>query len=337
MDADGDAAVELDELISWLAAQHESDPQAAALQAKLRNREACVAAGSAFGMLHLLGWFFADPIRLFRGTYMDYFVLVKVRAAHQAGCDAEALGIWDAIRHEVRRAGLKTTVAGVGTAVAIDGFIGVSMFTAYCWSRTWLQGRTAGRLRLEATAGALAGVVSGSLNALMHGLTNYQRASPSVVHLGRRTAAKLHRFLLHDVVGHAAFFASFNAGKQAGVAGIHRLGFHRDTLTEAVITAGSGAGAGACYRLVTVPQQQFWQWWSQRPAAAKHANPVAYFLRTVPPAQRLPVLYRGLGESLKFSMPLTGVVFLVYEYFMARQPLFSLAPLPLVASTAVTA
>lgn len=43
---------------------------------------------------------------------------------------------------------------------------------------TWLQGRTAGRLRLEATAGALAGVVSGSLNALMHGLTNYQRVRP---------------------------------------------------------------------------------------------------------------------------------------------------------------
>ena len=333
MDESGDGEISLEEFVTWLSKSHSESGEAALLQAKIGNRDACICGGSAFGLLHCVGWFFADPIRLFRDSYVEYFALIKAKVAHRTGIAMGQVGVVDAVRNEARAMGMMPILKAISVAIAIDSFIGISMFTSYCWSKAWLAKSGLHRMQLELTAGAMAGGVCGTLNCAVNNLTDQQRTwDRSWNQIMRSSQAlqllkpwvlfqSLHRFLLRDMFGHALFFATFNGGKRAGAGLMACLRIKRNTLRDASVTVCSGALAGASYRVATVPLTQLWKWHAEQPAPC-HSNSVVHFLRTVKPGARLPLLYRGLGESLRYSMPVSGLAFLFYELAIIRHGMF---------------
>jgi hypothetical protein len=108
-------------------------------------------------------------------------------------------------------------------------------------------------------------------------------------------------------LAHGAFFLDFSATQRA----TQRLAFgtlalDRSSFREAMVTTASGCTAGAAFRCVSLPLKLYMDF------RLESHNPAATW-RRLPLRGKVGICTQGLGTSLAFTMPVTGVAFLLYE------------------------
>ena len=136
--------------------------------------------------------------------------------------------------------------------------------------------------------------------------------------------------------------SSLSSSIATTVLGEHRAGHWQASATQfwqshsfgdTLVTAGAGCAAGAAYRVWTIPLGNVIRLWSMphghgglwpalgnfRDAPSRRVRPVHFFpaplrlhWRRISHASR--AACKGLGSSLKWTMPITGVGFLAFEY-----------------------
>jgi hypothetical protein len=148
-----------------------------------------------------------------------------------------------------------------------------------------------------------------------------------------------------NAAGHAAFFAAFSGARAVLLRSCFGpdawlCTFHRTTLHDTWVTAVAGCAAGAAYRTVSVPitnlQRGYYTYLAVHSPVSVHANlfrqtqvkpwlchSLEAHYKTTPSSgwcvtacRRF--LFRGFGESLMYTMPVTGVAFLAYEHVLLR-------------------
>ncbi len=332
MDVDHDGRVSFSELMSHLAAD-EGNVHDMQLRAAMLDRAALAATGAALPLLLkgkamiVLGTLFYDPVRLFRGFYVD--LVHPLRSLRAAGADVahrDLSGVVEGIRRGMRAGkALRSTALVVG-AVLVDCFVGALVFLLYTKVRAvlqrWAQRRVAAasasppspgvapqrrRLRmpevcaLEAAAGATAGAFAGVAAPLARRFVARELFTQPQPHFLLRGFQRVRR----EAAAHAAFFTGFFFFRHVITdVTYHSLGFKSNTVTDAVVTTLAGCAAGGAWKCVAEPLRNRDEFVVQNGARAWW---------TLPWRRKLGIRCAGLRSSLLQTMPITGVAFLVYE------------------------
>jgi hypothetical protein len=336
MDRNHDGQVTFEELTQFLTVFHTLE--ARKLKKHFLATDATVAAGATMGLLALvkskvlfgLGAYFADPIRIFREDYVK--TTAGVRSAWTRNAGATATGL------PAEQPGLRTVFARVGIlkgvgwtvfSICLDSGVGVCMFLTYAYARAALANALrkldkppanyeemmaasdppfVSQLALELGGGAAAGFVSAVLEAPAQALATSQLCRCALIPAFKTATIRWHSRIARGTLSHAAFFGSFYACRTLGDTLLfEKLGARRTTFSSAMLTATAGCGAGAGYRLIAVPMEN-------RNLLIRGKGRAAWNALSLRCKGR--ELTRGLGQSLIFTMPVTGIVFLGYEYML---------------------
>ena len=341
MDANKDGHISFEEFLNFLS--HSSSGSAAKLKirAAVSSDQAALFAGTSFGLLHvmkgklllLLGAFFADPVRMFRDTYVDYASALKSRLERRpirsTGASTAVapppkkeaiaeLGLLGAIKTH-RRVNRKifATAGWVTYTVVLDSIVGVSMFLGYARAKMFLMDNQITMIVFNAEHMMRVEVVSGFVGGMVSGFFVLPCKYLSVNHINPLlvvTAA--HRPLafkgcvatsLRQGVYHGAFFATFYWSRLAlSTILFQKLRVEGTTFRDALVTSTAGCLAGAAYRTVSVPAENW----------VRHSSAIR--LRWSSAGSMWRMLWKGYGSSLIWTMPATGVVFLAYEMMLIR-------------------
>jgi hypothetical protein len=320
LDSNHDFEVTFEEFTLFLSTSRSKE--ARQLRKHFLATDANITAGAAIGLLAFvkskivigLGAFFADPIRLFREGSVDR--TASVRSHSRA---SQATGFVQAFR----MIGILNGIKWLAFPMVLNSLVGVSMFLTYAharaalasllhaWRRTQMTEppRFSEQLFLEMGGGFVAGAVSGTLAMPAQALAASHLEWSVLKRAMSAHTYKYHHRILRAAGSHAAFFGSFYACRTMGSYVLFDyLHFKETTFRSALLTAVAGCGAGAGYRLVSVPMTN----WS---SIVRHEGPEAW--RRLPVNTKGTVLFKGLGRSMLLTMPITGVVFLGYEYALA--------------------
>jgi hypothetical protein len=329
LDRNHDSEVTFEEFTRFLSSSHSME--AVLLRKFFLATDANITAGAAMGLLAVaktkvfigLGAFFADPIRLFRDYYVEY--TSSIRSHRRA---SQATGFFQALK----KVGIFKGVGWLVFSITLDSLVGVAMFLTYAYARAALADlirarpythssktvltqmneppRVLEQLFLEMGGGFVAGAVSGTLEAPAQALSASHLEWSTLKRAMSAHTYKYHHRILRAAGSHAAFFGSFYACRTMGSYVLFDyLHFKETSFRSALLTAVAGCGAGAGYRLVSVPMTN----WS---SIVRHEGPEAW--RRLPVNAKGTVLFKGLGSSLLLTMPITGIVFLGYEYALMR-------------------
>jgi hypothetical protein len=332
LDRNHDDAVTFEEL-AWFLANTPS-PEAARLRAHMLQTDATLAAGATMGLLAAtkakafvaVGAFLADPIRLFRDYYVEYTTSLR---AHSKATRRKSFVA------AVRNVGLLSGLGWFLFSVLLDSAVGAAMFVSYAHGRAyaaevlrqrglapeWLRkgspddDRDAANRKfhrrqfaLEVAGGICAGAVSGTLEAPAQALAASHLRPKAMLPAMRRQFRLFQWRLARAMLAHPAFFSTFYAARVLGsTLWVDVTQHHPTSFSGAMLTAGSGCFAGAGYRVVAMPIDAY-------SSILRHGKRglATHRRRTRP--QQIAHLYTGLGRSLAFTMPVTGIFFLVYEY-----------------------
>lgn len=294
-----------------------------------------------------LGTLFYDPIRLYRDCYVEYCTAVRsqiVKLKHDVTLEPKlqgmtaaelnhSLGFMDAMRVHARAGGsILCTTTLVVYVFALDCFLGVLLFTSYSKYRRFIvdQGEPVSlnrdssiemkfrwfcygmnlrqeKLKIEVVAGFMAGATMGVLQSPVR----YTASHPLWWFPTRWDLFSKHLFFEHSIsnvfrqgFSHAAFFGTFSQVQHSIRYFMGRRGIDRTSMNDALIVSLAGCAAGGAYRLVSLPSGRFLEYRSKHGLGA--------FVR-LSQREKFRALTHGLGTSLAFTMPVTGLAFLGYE------------------------
>jgi hypothetical protein len=335
IDRNHDGQVTFEELTRFLALS--SSPEAASLKGFFLATDASAAAGASMGLMTLLktkallslGAFFADPIRLFRDYYVEYTTSVRAAASEKQAVKKTLSKPEPGLRTVFARVGILKGVGWTVFSICLDSGVGVCMFLTYAYARAALANALRkldkppanyeemmaasdppfiSQLALELGGGAAAGFVSAVLEAPAQALATSHLSRSAIVPAFKTATIRWHSRIARGTLSHAAFFGSFYACRTLGDTLLfEKLGARRTTFSSAMLTATAGCGAGAGYRLIAVPMEN-------RNLLIRGKGRAAWNALSLRCKGR--ELTRGLGQSLIFTMPVTGIVFLGYEYML---------------------
>lgn len=337
-DRDGNGKLSFGEFIEALQTEGGTHQAAfGALRVGLSDSEldmAAICAGGVMGLLPFfkaklmvaLGALFSDPMRMFRGSFVDVAFPFPAEAAGISQA-TEVGTLWRGIaRLSVLRA-----VLWAMYAVVLDAAAGVTMFLTYAKARRYLArnescARTlAGHpYLLEGLSGMLGGAAGGAVERPLCYMADKHVLNP--FRLWALRGAAFHGTcwsVVRHSVSHACFFAGFRFSSDTLRSLAYRhFRLDQTSWSDAMVTVGAGCAAGGAYRLVSHPMNRVYSQGGAlagRPAtSAREAIHSFAGFHNYNSLSMMRSGYKGLGQSLLWTMPVSGVAFLAYERMLVN-------------------
>ena len=314
---------------------------------------AAVLAGGIMGILPFLkgklvvflGTMFSDPMRLFRDTFVDYHSSLSAAAAKTTpSAHNTEMGLVEAFRG-VAKVNLLKAVMWLLYAATLDAMAGVTMFITYGKVRRMLarDERSAHLLAdhpylLEGISGLVGGAAGGVVERPLRCMANHHVLNPL-----RLITSPLRHTAFHGLcwsvtrhsITYSCFFAGFKYFFDTFRYNLYRrYECPQTSWSDAMVTVGAGCAAGGAYRIVSHPMMrvyldgrgQLLQSQDASRAVSSMYSPItargafrAFATRHhFQPAPMIRAACTGLGQSLAWSMPVTGVAFLAYERMLVK-------------------
>jgi hypothetical protein len=215
------------------------------------------------------------------------------------------------------------TASWLFLSIVLDVAVGACLFLGYAQARKllllWVPHEFTSRpVLLEVAAGAVGGAIGGLVERPTRALAKQQNLRSFVSEICSPKWWKMEAFaharfaVVRSTVGHAAFFGAFSASK-ALYTRLQRewTTVPRTTWSDAVTTSLAGCTAGAALRTANVPMQNWYLY-----LVRQRQGSLQDLLRT--PRYFLDITFRGYRQALAYTMPVTGVAFLGYEFAIYR-------------------